>query len=173
MFHKSLIDEQNDMSRINEYMQMAEQAREGMAAQVENVFDRSIMLAFELVLQQEMDPWNIDLVNFSTIYLKNAQDKKVDLLTAGRIIYMAWKVLRLQSDHLVVDMESDQANDQQVDMPFGWDDLPLGGYMHADDGYSYANLVISLPDPPIEPPIRREGTRKVSLIELLDFLIGI
>ena len=92
MFHKSLIDEDNDMSRINDYMDMAKQAQEGMAAQIENVFDRSVMLAFELVLQQEMDPWNIDLVNFSTMYLKNARDKKVDLLTAGRIIYMAWKV---------------------------------------------------------------------------------
>ena len=155
------------MTRINDYIQMAKQAKEGMAVQVENVFDRSVMLAFELVLQQEMDPWNIDLVNFSTMYLKNARDKRVDLLTAGRIIYMAWKVLRLQSDHLVVDMESDQKDDQNVDMPFGWDDLPIGGYMHADDGYSYANLVVSLPEAPIEPPIRREGTRKVSLIELL------
>jgi segregation and condensation protein A len=167
LFHKSLIDEENDMSRINEYMQMAKQAQEGMAAQIENVFDRSVMLTFELVLQQDMDPWNIDLVKFSTMYLKNAKDKKVDLLTAGRIIYMAWKVLRLQSDHLVIDMEKDQYQDQQVDMPFGWDDLPLGGYMNADDGYSYANLVVSLPQAPIEPPMRREGTRKVSLIELL------
>ena len=155
------------MSRINDYMDMAKQAQEGMAAQIENVFDRSVMLAFELVLQQEMDPWNIDLVNFSTMYLKNARDKKVDLLTAGRIIYMAWKVLRLQSDHLVIDMEKDQYQDNDVEMPFGWDDLPLGGYMNADDGYSYANLVVSLPQAPIEPPVRRDGTRKVSLIELL------
>lgn len=156
------------MTRINDYIQMAKQAKEGMAVQVENVFDRSVMLAFELVLQQEMDPWNIDLVNFSTMYLKNARDKRVDLLTAGRIIYMAWKVLRLQSEHLVVDMESEQKDEQNVDMPFGWDELPLSEYMHADDGYSYANLVISLPDPPIELPIRRDGMRKVSLIELLD-----
>lgn len=154
------------MSRINEYMQLAEQAQEGMASQIENIFDRSIMLAFELVVQQDMDPWNIDLVKFSTMYLKNAKDQRVDLLTAGRIIYMAWKVLRLQSDHLVIDMETDR-EEPQVEMPFGWDDLPLESYMHADDGYSYANLVVSLPKPPIEPPVRREGTRKVSLIELL------
>jgi segregation and condensation protein A len=167
LFHKSLIDEDNDMSRINEYMEMAKQAQEGMASQIENIFDRSVMLTFELVLQQDLDPWNIDLVNFSTMYLKNAKDKQVDLLTAGRIIYMAWKVLRLQSDHLVIDMEKDQYPDQDVEMPFGWDDLPLGGYMNAEDGYSYANLVVSLPQAPIETPVRRDGTRKVSLIELL------
>ncbi|MBU0496517.1 MAG: hypothetical protein KKG04_01000, partial [Candidatus Thermoplasmatota archaeon] len=156
------------MSRINQYLSMAEQARDGITTQIENVFDRSVLLAFELVLLQEMDPWNIDLVKFSTMYLKHAQDKKVDLLTAGRIIYMAWKVLRLQSDHLVVNMEADQPKDQIVESPFGWDDIPLGAYMNADDGYSYINLVKDLPKPPIEPPIRREGTRKVSLIELLD-----
>jgi chromatin segregation and condensation protein Rec8/ScpA/Scc1 (kleisin family) len=64
-------------------------------------------------------------------------------------------------------MEKDQYPDQDVEMPFGWDDLPLGGYMNAEDGYSYANLVVSLPQAPIETPVRRDGTRKVSLIELL------
>jgi chromatin segregation and condensation protein Rec8/ScpA/Scc1 (kleisin family) len=36
------------------------------------------------------------------------------------------------------------------------------------DGYSYTNLVLNNPKPPIEEPVRRDSKRKISLIELLD-----
>ena len=100
LFHKALIDEENDMSRINQYISMANIVRSGEHVTSDDPFDRSIFLAFDLVLSQEFNPWNIDLVGFSSMYLKKAQDEKIDLMTAGRIIYMAWKVLRMQSDNL-------------------------------------------------------------------------
>jgi len=164
LFHKALIDENNDMSRINQYLEMAKAAATGESASIENPFDRSVYLAFDLVLNNHMNPWDIDLVGFSTMYLKRAKKERLDLLTAGKIIYMAWKVLRMQSDHLVVSMET---KEQEQDQGFGWEDIPTVPWLTNDDEYSYTNLVMTMPQSPLEEPLRRESTRKVTLIELL------
>lgn len=164
LFHKALIDENNDMSRINQYLDMAKAAATGESAAIENPFDRSVYLAFELVLNQHMNPWDIDLVGFSTMYLKRAKKEKINLLTAGKIIYMAWKVLRMQSDHLVVSMET---KEQEPEQGFDWEDIPTTPWIANDDEYSYTNLVMKMPQSPLEEPLRRESTRKVTLIELL------
>ena len=166
LFHKALIDEEKDTSRINQYIQMAQMSDDGENYTIDNPFDRSISIAFDLVLKQHLNPWDIDLVKFSTMYLKRAKEEKVDLITAGRIIYMAWQVLRLQSDNLVVHMESQQTEEEPPD--FDWGDLPSGAWLESEDGYSYTNLVMRMPRPPLEEPIRRTAKRKVTLMELLE-----
>jgi segregation and condensation protein A len=164
LFHKALIDETNDMTRINQYLELAKAAVSGESAAIENPFDRSVYLAFDLVLNQNMNPWDIDLVGFSTMYLKRAKKEKIDLMTAGRIIYMAWKVLRMQSDHLVVNMET---KEEAIEQGFGWEDIPTATWLANDDEYSYTNLLMKMPQSPLEEPLRRDSTRKVTLIELL------
>jgi segregation and condensation protein A len=164
LFHKSLIDEKDDAARINHYVSMLQKADEGEYISIDNPFDRSIAIAFELVIQQHLNPWDIDLVNFSTMYLQRAKEEKIDLMIAGRIIYMAWKVLKLQSDDLVVAMEN---KDEQYE-PFGWGDIPTEMWLSKDDAYSYTNLVMNMTDPPLDEPIRRNAKRKVTLIELLN-----
>ncbi|MFO7678196.1 MAG: hypothetical protein R6V50_07445 [Thermoplasmatota archaeon] len=152
------------MSRINNYIEMFQKARNKENFSVGNSFDRSIYLAFDLVLNQQLNPWNIDLVNFSSLYLKRARDEKIDLINAGRIIYMAWKVLHMQSETLVVDMQAKQNELKQLE----WDEIPTAPWHPGDDGYSYTNLVINSPISPLEEPLRRDTKRKISLIELLD-----
>jgi segregation and condensation protein A len=164
LFHKALIDENNDMTRINQYLELAKAAASGESIAIENPFDRSVYLAFDLVLNQNMNPWDIDLVGFSSLYLKRAKKERIDLITAGRIIYMAWKVLRLQSDHLVVNMET---KEEETDQGFGWEDIPTSSWLANDDEYSYTNLLMRMPQSPLEEPVRRDATRKVTLIELL------
>ena len=164
LFHKSLIDEKDDTERINQYVSMLQMADDGEYISIENPFDRSIAIAFELVMKQHLNPWDIDLVNFSTMYLKRAKEEKIDLITAGRIIYMAWKVLKLQSNDLVVTME---AQEEQYE-PFGWGDIPTEMWLSKDDAYSYTNLVMNMPKSPLDEPVRRNAKRKVTLIELLD-----
>jgi len=164
LFHKSLIDEKDDATRINHYVSMLQKADEGEHISIEDPFDRSIAIAFELVIQQHLNPWDINLVKFSTMYLKRAKDEKIDLMTAGRIIYMAWRVLKLQSDNLVVTMET---HEEQYE-PFDWGDIPTEMWLSKDDAYSYTNLVMNMPEPPLDEPIRRTAKRKVTLIELLD-----
>lgn len=128
LFHKALIDEDNDSSHINKYLTMAQTMPE--PSSIDNVFDRSVYLIFDLVVNQDFDPWDIDLVNFSSLYLARAKQEKIDLMVAGRIIYMAWKILRLQSDHLVVTMEEQQQ--QPLDPGFGWEDIPMSTWMASD-----------------------------------------
>ncbi|HDQ16430.1 MAG TPA: hypothetical protein ENN45_05170 [Bacteroidetes bacterium] len=164
IFHKSLIDEKDDSERINHYVNMLQMTNQGNHISINNPFDRSIAIAFELVLQQHLNPWDLDLVNFSTMYIKRAKEEKIDLITAGRIIYMAWRVLKLQSDDLVLTMESQEEKYE----PFDWGDIPQEMWFTKDDAYSYTNLVMKAPEPALEPPIRRDAKRKVTLIELLD-----
>ncbi len=164
LFHKSLIDEKDDATRINHYVSMLQKTDEGEHISIENLFDRSIAIAFELVLQQHLNPWDIDLVSFSTLYMKRAKEEKIDLMIAGRIIYMAWKILKLQSNDLVVTME----NQEETYEPFGWGDIPTEMWLTKDDAYSYTNLVMNMPEPLLDEPIRRDSKRKVTLMELLD-----
>ena len=166
LFHKALIDENNDMTRVNQYLEMAKAASTGESSTIEDPFDRSMYLAFDLVLNQHLNPWDIDLVGFSTLYLQRAKKEKIDLLTAGRIIYMAWKILRMQSDNLVVNMETKPQTD--LEQGFGWEDIPTATWLSNDDDYSYTNLLMKMPEPPLEEPLRRDATRKVTLMELLN-----
>jgi len=164
LFHKALIDEKDDATKISHYIDILQKADEGEHISIEDPFERSIAIAFELVIQQHLNPWDIDLVNFSTIYLKKAKEEKIDLITAGRIIYMAWKVLKLQSNDLVVSMESQKEKYE----PFGWGDIPTEMWLTKDDAYSYTNLVMNMPESPLEEPIRRNAKRKVTLMELIN-----
>lgn len=163
LFHKSLIDEKDDATRINHYVTLLNKTNEGEHISIDNPFERSIAIAFELVIQQHLNPWDIDLVGFSTMYLKRAKKEKIDLMTAGRIIYMAWKILKLQSNNLVISMETQEETYE----PFGWGDIPSEMWLSEDDAYSYTNLVMKTPEPPIEEPLRRNAKRKVTLMELL------
>jgi len=164
LFHKSLVSEEDDANRINQYVSLLQKTDSGEHISINNPFDRSIAIAFELVMQQHLNPWDIDLVGFSTMYLKRAKKEKIDLITAGRIIYMAWKVLKLQSNNLVENIESKTETYE----PFGWGDIPTEMYLTNDDAYSYTNLVMNTPEPPLDNPVRRDSKRKVTLMELLN-----
>ena len=163
LFHKSLIDENEDATRINHYVDMLQKANEGEHISIENPFDRSIAVAFELVMQQQLNPWDIDLISFSTMYLKRAKQEKIDLIIAGRIIYMAWKILKLQSDNLIDSLETEEERYE----PFGWGDVPTEMWLTQGTEYSYTNLVMNMPKPPIEEPVRRNAKRKITLMELI------
>lgn len=143
---------------LQKYIEMADGAA---TMYVENPFDRAIAATFELVIDEQFDPWEIDLVSFSRLYLEKVQETQiVDLMTAGRIILMAWKVLRLQSDCMVQRLE-----EAEQEEPEQWDDIP-DWYME-DDGYTYTRAVIEN-EAPIEEKVRRDGKRKVTLVELIN-----
>ena len=110
LFHKSLIDDHDDSARINYYVDMLQKTNQGEHISIDNPFERSIAIAFELVMKQHINPWDIDLVNFSTMYIKRAKEEKIDLITAGRIILMAWKILKLQIDNLIVSIDENLEN---------------------------------------------------------------
>jgi segregation and condensation protein A len=144
---------------LQKYIEMAD----GRATMyVDNPFDKAIAATFELVIDEQFDPWEIDLISFSRLYLRKVREaQSIDLMTAGRIILMAWKVLKLQSDYMVQRLEETG----QEEEPEEWDDIP-DWYME-DDGYTYTRAVIEN-EAPIEEKVRRDGKRKVTLVELIN-----
>ncbi len=142
--------------RVEKYLEMAENHEKHTC--IRDAFDRAIATVFELVIDEELNPWEIDLASFSKMYLKRIKiSKRIDLLTAGRIILMAWKVLRLQSDYLIVSLEEKKEEDI-------WEEIP--DWYGDDASYFYTKAVMEN-EIPLEEKVRRKGERKVTLLELI------
>jgi segregation and condensation protein A len=166
LFHKALInDDDTDDDKLDQYMDIVEQLEHGMTIAFPNSFDRAIAMTFELAFEHHLDPWNIDLVTFSTEYLKHVRkDKNLDLVTAGRIILMAWKILKLQSDEVLSNAQYIQEQEQDY-----WHE-PDGDWYLNDDDFEYTTEVINKDKPPLHEMIWRKGKRRVSLLELVGAL---
>lgn len=159
LFHKAILSEDDDGTRLNEYVAMV---REGEHLSIKDSFDRSIALAFDLVVQTRMNPWDIDLVKFSSLYLENARKRDIDLVTAGRLILLAWTVLKLQSDDLVRKVEERKEETQDL----SWDEIPDWGL--SGEGLDYNDRIRMAPRSPLDEKVWHEGDRKVTLMELVD-----
>ena len=165
LWHKAIAEHDEDTSRVTEYIQMVVQNEDGEHVSIRDDFHRHIAIAFELVIHEHLDPWNIDLSKFAQMYLQQAREQGVDLVTAGRIILMAWTVLRLQSDGLA---ERAQRVEEETEEEWGWDDLP--DFSWSDAEWDYTERINQSPRAPIDEKIRHKGDRKVTLMELLGAL---
>ncbi len=161
LFHKSLISEQEGGERINRYMAMLGEIDQGLHVAVRDPFEKSVVAAFELVLEKRMDPWEIDLMQFTKLFLdKVRKDGVVNFVTAGKLVFLAWSILKLQSDKVLLAAqppEADAAGD-------GWD---LDLYRDPED-VDYNQLILDGAKMPLNEAIRREGRRAVTLMELMD-----
>lgn len=156
-----LLLQREDVAKKESLQKYIELADGKATMYVDDPFDKAIAATFELVIDEQFDPWEIDLVSFSRLYLQKVQETQIiDLMTAGRIILMAWKVLKLQSDYMVQRLEETEEEE-----PDEWDDIP-DWYME-DDGYTYTRAVIEN-EAPLEEKVRRDGKRKVTLVELIN-----
>ena len=165
MFYKSIISEEDSGQKISEYMNLVESLKEGEHLPIKDPFDKSIALTFELVIQNHLNPWDVDLLKFSTLYMdrmKHEQD--VDFITAGRLMFMAWSVLKLQSDEVLANSQS-RPEEQPSDS--SWDPGMNGAWMQTDAGVDYTTAVLNRPEPPLQESVYRKGTRPVTLFELV------
>ncbi len=155
-----ILMQKEDVARKESIEKYIEMAGDKSGLYLKDPFDRAIALTFELVMEEQLDPWDIDLASFSKMYLNRVKHSEViDLITAGRIILMAWKVLKLQSDHMVSLLDEKEENEDE------WGAIP-DWYME-DEGYFYTRAVIEN-GPPLQEKIRRKGERKVTLVELIN-----
>jgi len=165
LFHKALIDEDEDTERFDKYIDLIKHLEHGFRVTISDPFDRSIAITFELAIEHQLNPWDIDLVKFSTEYLKHVKkEHDLDLITAGRIILMAWMVLKLQSEEVLSNaqnFEEEEAEDEY------WPE-PDGDWYVNDDDFDYTTAVITSPSPPIQEMVWRKGKRRVSLVELIN-----
>ena len=162
LYHKALVDDEDDGKRIADYITLLEQNQDGEHVSLKQGLTRDVAIAFELVIQNHLDPWDIDLSKFATLYLKEAHEHGVDIVTAGRVILLAWEVLKKQSDRVA---EKAIFVSQPAADELGWEDIPDLGFT---DDVGYNERILALPRAPIDEKIRHKGDRRVTLMELLD-----
>jgi len=161
LFHKALVSEEDGGERINRYLAMLGEIDQGMHVAVRDPFEKSVVAAFELVLEKHLDPWDIDLVEFTKLYLQKVRKEgTVNFVTAGKLVYLAWSILKLQSDKVLLDAMPREAPVEED----AWD---LDLYRDPED-LDYNHLILEGARMPLTEAIRREGRRAVTLMELMD-----
>ncbi len=153
LFHKALIDDGQEDQRVERYLEILSEAEEGET--LPDPVDESIRAVFHLVLNQGFDPWDIDLMEFTRLYAEKIEAEGVDLIVAGRLVHMAWSVLRLQSEETLLE------NDREEDLFFF--DWELDGFMDVEE-----EPLLRPPSDLLKATPQRAPTRPVSLMELLD-----
>ena len=160
LFHKALISETDGGERINRYMAMLNEIDQGLHVAVRDPFEKSVVAAFELALERDLDPWEIDLVRFTKLYMeKLRKDGGVNFVTAGKLVFLAWSVLKLQSDKVLL-----SAMPPEPEAADGWD---LDMYRAPED-LDYNQAVLTGSATPLTEAVHREGRRAVTLMELMD-----
>jgi len=170
VFHRSLLGESETSTPLLErYLSLVENLKEGVHIVIPDPFQKAIALLFELVMEEEFDPWEIDLVKFTESYLERVrEDGAVNFAIAGRLVYMAWNILYLQSEEILKIREIPEAPLEGVtDAGVGADDgyLPL---MDTPEAVDVTSAVLGTTDPPpLLGMVRHPETRPVSLLELV------
>ncbi len=95
LFHKALAEDVQSFDRINGYMRILNNT---IGEKLNDPVDESIRAVFNLVLESGIDPWEIDLREFVRMYSKKVTNNTFDMIVAGKLLLMAWKILRLQSE---------------------------------------------------------------------------
>tara|TARA_Y100001970_G_scaffold292678_1_gene435107 strand:+ start:28740 stop:29741 length:1002 start_codon:yes stop_codon:yes gene_type:complete len=133
-------------------------------------FDRSVALVFQLFRSKDLDPWDVNLTSFLEMFESRIEEaENIDLPTCGRLIRMAWQILRGQASSLIARQEV--AWDDQNEDIFDFD---VGGWEteFTEDDYNFSVGVLTgaadevLPSM-FEGRIHREESRPVTLGELL------
>ncbi|HIH00774.1 TPA: hypothetical protein HA259_01600 [Thermoplasmata archaeon] len=166
MYERAMIDDNEDLqTKIGRYVKIAEEMQRGTLVPSDDPFERCVTQTFELVVQQQFNPWDINLIEFSKMYLaKVRKATDVNLIIAGKIVYMAWEILRLQSDFAVVRADRPETCELAFD---GMDPAGFDLFSEPFD-LSGGEALLYREEMPIDERIRRRAERPVTLIDLLD-----
>ena len=172
----NLISEREETSKeateyANRLMELAE-IQDSEHNMLDDPFDRSVAIVFQLVRNEDLDPWNIDLSAFIALFgdrIKKEADS-VDLPACGRLIRLAWEVLRGQANELLERQNKlDQFEEVEEFTEWGW------ATDFDEDEFAFTNNLITgeldteLPSL-FHERIRRDEGRPVTLAELLTAL---
>jgi segregation and condensation protein A len=161
LFHKSIISDRDTGERLNEYLNMVRSLQAGSHISIKDPFDKSIALMFELIINNRINPWDVDLVKFSNLYVDRVRkETDIDFVTAGKIIFMAWSILKLQSDELLAQTETIEEQEEYEPPPAWAENI-------TDVDQAFTERVLNSASAPITEMVRRKGNRPVTLIELV------
>mgnify|MGYP001156812837 FL=1 len=134
-----------------------------------NPFDRSVALVFQLFQSSDLDPWDVDLSTFIEMFNQRIEEaENIDLPTCGRLVRMAWCILRGQAATLLERQERAFEEEEEEIWEFdgGWE----ADFDDADYNFSVGILSgaadETLPQM-FEGRIHRDESRPVTLGELL------
>ncbi|MCJ2554693.1 MAG: hypothetical protein LN410_00605 [Candidatus Thermoplasmatota archaeon] len=165
LFHQAL--EEEEPEKMARYVQLLNRVQEGRIVPTANRYEDSVVAAFELVLEDSFDPWDIDLAHFSREYLKRLRRlETVNFVAAGRLVLLAWSVLKLQSEMILSTAEAVNPPPEEIDD--GWDVMP--GFYQAPEQVDLTHQILHGEDPPLKEGFHREIQRPVSLVDLLEAL---
>jgi len=171
IFHRSLLDEPTGPPALLErYLDLVRNLKEGVHIVIPDPVQKATALLFELVMDEAFDPWEIDLVRFTQVYLERVRaDGSIDFAVAGRLLYMAWSILYLQSERVLRHREAPPAPPEGagVDIPEGAFDASALADVPLDPVADVTAAVLGGDDPPLVEMVRHSGTRPVSLLELV------
>ena len=160
LFHKSLIDEDGDGRKIDDYMAMVRQLETGMTVIGTDPIEKAISIAFQLVQEHGFNLWDINISEFTKMYMKRVRgEPEVNFVIAGRLILMAWSILKLQSEEVLSLAEPPAPAE-----PMEWDP---GVYSMPED-IDYREVVLGGEAPFLQEAVRGQQTRPVTLMELID-----
>jgi segregation and condensation protein A len=172
VFHQSLLGEHEDAAPVLErYLTLVRSLKDGVHLVIPDPFQRATALLFELVMEEEFDPWEIDLVKFTQAYLDRVrEDGDLNFAIAGRLVYMAWSILYLQSESIlrsrdIPDTPADGGSELMASDVTDEGYLPL---MTTPEAVDVTSSVLGSADaPPLLEMVRHPETRPVSLLELV------
>ena len=132
-------------------------------------FDRSVALVFQMFQSSDLDPWDVDLSSFIEMFNERIETAdNIDLPSCGRMIRMAWSILRGQASSLIERQERAMDLEEETEWEFeaGWE----AEFDDADYNFSVGIMTgaadESLPSM-FEGRIHRDEGRPVTLGELL------
>ncbi len=149
LFHKALAEDEESLNKINGYLALLK--NEAPGERLTDQMDESIRAVFSLVLERGIDPWEINLEEFARMYSEKVSNNRFDMLVAGRLLLMAWRILNLQS-------QETRASAEFVE------EVPI-----EEEDFSFSDedqLVI--PDVVIGTTYAHTDPRSVTMIDLLD-----
>ena len=133
-------------------------------------FDRSVALVFQLFQNSDLDPWDVDLSVFLDLFTERiSNSENIDLPTCGRLVRMAWSILRGQASSLIERQERSLIEEEIDDT---WEFEETWESEFSDEDYNFSVGVLTgaadevLPSM-FEGRIHREEGRPVTLGELL------
>ncbi len=157
LFHRALADDNESYTRIGEYMDILSNLETG--ERLQDPVDESIRAVFSLVLENGIDPWEINLSEFARMYEEKVMADRFDMIVAGRLILMAWTILRMQSECTMVRSEPpvvEEVVEEVIDDSFFYeDDEPL-----------------FVPEVKLREAFQRQPERPVTVFELIDAFEG-
>jgi segregation and condensation protein A len=167
VFHRSLLGETDGPGVLLErYLTLVRGLKEGVHIVIPDPYQKATALLFELVMQEEFDPWEIDLVKFTQAYYERLREVGgINFAVTGRLVYMAWSILNLQSREILAHRENPP-------------EIGSGETPALDDGYlgdlstpEALDVTTAVLDatsaPPLTEMVRHPETRPVSLLELV------